>query len=42
MAFEKVLACGGSWMAGAELINAGDFEKITTLSREAIASLHRR
>jgi len=36
MAFEKVHACGGSWMASAELINSGNFEKITALSREAV------
>ena len=35
LSFKKVLACGGSWMAGAELINAGDFAKITVLSKEA-------
>ena len=35
-AFKKVLACGGSWMVKAELINAGEFEKITELSKEAV------
>jgi len=35
LAFKKVLACGGSWMAGADLINAGDFANITALSKEA-------
>ncbi|MDR2718476.1 MAG: bifunctional 4-hydroxy-2-oxoglutarate aldolase/2-dehydro-3-deoxy-phosphogluconate aldolase [Treponema sp.] len=39
IAFDKVLACGGSWMAGADLINAGEFEKITALSREAVLAL---
>ena len=39
ISFEKILACGGSWMAPAELINSGDFEKITALSREAVLSL---
>jgi 2-dehydro-3-deoxyphosphogluconate aldolase/(4S)-4-hydroxy-2-oxoglutarate aldolase len=38
-AFEKVHACGGSWMADAELVNSGDFDKITALSREAVLSL---
>jgi len=42
MAFEKVHACGGSWMATAELINSGDFEKITALSREAVQSIRGR
>jgi 2-dehydro-3-deoxyphosphogluconate aldolase/(4S)-4-hydroxy-2-oxoglutarate aldolase len=39
IAFDKVLACGGSWMASAELINSGDFEKIAALSREALMCL---
>jgi 2-dehydro-3-deoxyphosphogluconate aldolase/(4S)-4-hydroxy-2-oxoglutarate aldolase len=39
IAFEKIHACGGSWMADAGLINAGDFEKISSLSREAVLSL---
>ena len=37
--FDKILACGGSWMVSAELINAGEFEKITALSREAIIKM---
>jgi 2-dehydro-3-deoxyphosphogluconate aldolase/(4S)-4-hydroxy-2-oxoglutarate aldolase len=36
IACDRVLACGGSWMAGSELIKAGDFEKISALSREAV------
>ncbi|MDR0290376.1 MAG: bifunctional 4-hydroxy-2-oxoglutarate aldolase/2-dehydro-3-deoxy-phosphogluconate aldolase [Treponema sp.] len=39
IAFKKILACGGSWMASPDLINAGDFEKIAALSREAVHSL---
>lgn len=39
IAFEKILACGGSWMAPASLINAGDFDKITALSREAVLGM---
>ena len=35
-AFKKVLACGGSWMVNTELINAGEFEKITALCKEAV------
>ena len=35
LSFNKIPACGGSWMAGAGLINAGDFTQITALSREA-------
>ena len=35
ISFEKVIACCGSWMAGPDLINAGEFEKITALSRDA-------
>jgi 2-dehydro-3-deoxyphosphogluconate aldolase/(4S)-4-hydroxy-2-oxoglutarate aldolase len=39
IAYEKVLACGGSWMVNAELINSGNFEKITSLCKEALMSL---
>ena len=39
LAFEKVIACGGSWMAGADLINAGNFDKIAALSRGALLSV---
>ena len=39
LAFGKVLACGGSWMAGAELIAAGDFDTISRLAREAALAL---
>ena len=39
IAFEKIHACGGSWMVGADLINAGDFDRITAISREAMGSL---
>lgn len=34
--FSKVIACGGSWMVSDELIKAGDFDKITALTREAV------
>ena len=37
--FDKILACGGSWMASADLINSGDFDKITALSREAVLGM---
>jgi 2-dehydro-3-deoxyphosphogluconate aldolase/(4S)-4-hydroxy-2-oxoglutarate aldolase len=39
IAYEKILACGGSWMVGADLINAGDFGKITALCREAVTNM---
>lgn len=35
--FNKVIACGGSWMVNAEYIKAGDFAKITALTREAVS-----
>jgi 2-dehydro-3-deoxyphosphogluconate aldolase/(4S)-4-hydroxy-2-oxoglutarate aldolase len=37
--FEKVAACGGSWMVSADLINSDNFEKITTLCKEAVYSM---
>jgi len=39
LAFDRVIACGGSWMVSAELINSGDFARISALSREAIMSM---
>ncbi|MCL2056832.1 MAG: bifunctional 4-hydroxy-2-oxoglutarate aldolase/2-dehydro-3-deoxy-phosphogluconate aldolase [Oscillospiraceae bacterium] len=36
LAFEKILACGGSWMVPADLISAGKFDEITRLSKEAV------
>jgi 2-dehydro-3-deoxyphosphogluconate aldolase/(4S)-4-hydroxy-2-oxoglutarate aldolase len=37
LAFERVLACGGSWMVKPELINAGEFDSIRKLVAEAVA-----
>jgi 2-dehydro-3-deoxyphosphogluconate aldolase/(4S)-4-hydroxy-2-oxoglutarate aldolase len=37
LGFAPVLACGGSWMAKAELVRAGDFAGITALCAEALA-----
>ncbi|MDR1972432.1 MAG: bifunctional 4-hydroxy-2-oxoglutarate aldolase/2-dehydro-3-deoxy-phosphogluconate aldolase [Treponema sp.] len=39
LAYDKILACGGTWMVGADLINAGDFAKITALSKEAVFTM---
>jgi len=36
LAFDKILACGGSWMVSADMIAAGQFDMITRLSREAV------
>jgi 2-dehydro-3-deoxyphosphogluconate aldolase/(4S)-4-hydroxy-2-oxoglutarate aldolase len=38
-AYGKILACGGSWMVNADLINAGEFDKIAALCREAVLSM---
>lgn len=34
--FPKIIACGGSWMVSDDLVKAGDFDKITALTKEAI------
>ena len=36
ISFNKVLACGGSWMVKDDLIKSGNFSEITRLTREAI------
>lgn len=34
--FNKIIACGGSWMVKNDLIEAGNFEEITKLTRNAV------
>ena len=35
--YNRIIACGGSWMVKGDLIKAGDFEKIKELTAEAAA-----
>ena len=35
LAYDRILACGGSWMVKADLIRAGEFDKIRDLVKEA-------
>lgn len=35
LSYDRVLACGGSWMVKDSLIKDGDFDKITALAKEA-------
>lgn len=39
LGFKKVLACGGSWMAPADWIAAGDFERIQTETAHAVKTV---
>jgi len=39
LAFDKVIACGGSWMVDAVLINAGNFGAIEELTRTAVHTM---
>ena len=36
LAYDRILACGGSWMVKGDLIKAGDFEQIKKLTAEAV------
>ena len=36
LTYDRVLACGGSWMVKNDLIQAGNFDKIKALTKEAI------
>lgn len=36
LAYDRILACGGSWMVKGDLIKAGDFEKICEMTKEAV------
>ena len=37
--FDKIIACGGSWMVPKDLVAAGDFEAIKNLTREAVNTM---
>lgn len=39
LAFDKIIACGGSWMVKSDLIKAGDFDKIRALTKEAVDNM---
>lgn len=36
LAFDRILACGGSWMVPKDMVKEGNFEKIKELTREAV------
>jgi 2-dehydro-3-deoxyphosphogluconate aldolase/(4S)-4-hydroxy-2-oxoglutarate aldolase len=39
LSYPRIVACGGSWMAPSEWIAAGEFQKITTAVKEAVAAV---
>lgn len=39
LSFNKVIACGGSWMVNEKLINEGRFDEITALTRQAMEQM---
>ena len=39
LGFDKIIACGGSWMAKDALIDAGEFDKIEELARGAVRKM---
>ncbi len=39
LSFGKIIACGGSWMVKKDLVAAGDFAKITALTKEAVTKM---
>ena len=36
LGFNKIAACGGSWMVKADLINNGEYDKIEAMTKEAV------
>ena len=36
LSFDRIAACGGSWMVKSDLIDSGDFDKIRELTSEAV------
>lgn len=39
LAFDRIIACGGSWMVSGALIDAGKFDEITALTKEAVQNM---
>lgn len=39
LSFDKILACGGSWMVKGDMIAAGDFDGISALCEEAMRAM---
>lgn len=37
LAFDKIVACGGSWMVADKMVKAGQFDEIIRLTKEAVA-----
>ena len=37
--YDKIFACGGSWMVKGDLVAAGEFDKITELTKEAVMTM---
>lgn len=37
--FNKIIACGGSWMVSKDMVNAKDWAGITALTKEAVATM---
>ena len=36
LAYDRIVACGGSWMVKGDLVDAGEFDKIEELTKEAV------
>ena len=39
LAYDRIAACGGSWMVKGDLVAAGEFDKITELTKEAVMTM---
>jgi 2-dehydro-3-deoxyphosphogluconate aldolase/(4S)-4-hydroxy-2-oxoglutarate aldolase len=39
IAYDRILACGGSWMVRDDLVKTGDFDRISALCKEAIRGM---
>lgn len=39
LSFDKIIACGGSWMVDPKLVAAGEFDVITEKTKEAVTSM---
>lgn len=40
LSFERIIACGGSWMVKSDLIKEGKFKEIEEITRKAVMKMH--
>lgn len=40
LSFDKIIACGGTWMVKEDLIKSKNFDQITSIAKDAVSKMH--